>query len=419
MLIEQLLPFQTITSFMTYTHQTKVGIIGGGPAGSVTSLFLSKHKIPHILVDRKQFPRDKVCGESFDGRVVHILNELSPSYLNEMEEKGIIVKSWKYSVSTAKDSVDIDFPTHNTPRILTQRLHFDNYLIQEAKKSPYAQIIEGEYINETVYTDNHIILKSKNIAIQAEIGIVAAGAFSKLSQHKGLDDDIYLIERTYYKNIPSIGNKVEIYFLRKPIKGYLYVCPAGGELFNVSLYTHKKEFKKQKQKMSVSLQDALNVYPEVKKRIEQAEVVVKPKGTYISFREKKINSIAGNRLINVGSSAFSINTITGAGVGNAMTMAKIISEEIATHQNDVDFVKKVSQNYQTRANKKLKSLVKTSIALNFFMNNMKLFEPFLGALSKTKSFQRAMHQSNLVSNVTNFKYHIKNFYYTYFQKKEG
>lgn len=402
---------------MTQTHQTKVGIIGGGPAGSVTSLFLSKYKIPHILVDRKQFPRDKVCGESFDGRVVHILNELSPKYVEEMEAQGIIVKSWKYSVSTPKDAVDIDFPKYNTPRILTQRLHFDNYLIQEAKKSPYAQVIEGEYINETIYTDNHVFLKSKNMTIQAELGIVAAGAYSKIGKDKGVSDDIYLIERTYFKSIPSIGNKVEIYFLRKPIKGYLYICPAGPKLFNVSLYTHKKEFKKQNQRMSVSLKDALEIYPEVKKRIEQAEIAVKPKGTYISFREKKIKSIAGKRLINVGSSAFSINTITGAGVGNAMAMAKIVSEEIAAHQHEVDFVEKVSKNYQIRANKKLKSLVNTSIFLNFFMNNMRLFEPFLGIVSRTKSFQRAIHQSNLVSNVTSFRYHIKNFYFAYFKKK--
>ena len=170
--------------------------------------------------------------------------------------------------------------------------------------------------------------------------------------------------------------------------------------------------------MSLSLNDALEVYPEVKKRVEQAEIAVKPKGTFVSFREKKIKSMAGKRLINVGSSAFSINTITGAGVGNAMAMAKIVSEEIAAHQNEVDFVEKVSENYQNRTNKKLKSLVNTSIFLNFFMNNMRLFEPFLGIISKTKSFQRVIHQSNLVSNVTNFKYHIKNLYYVYFQKKK-
>ncbi|MFX4447000.1 FAD-dependent monooxygenase, partial [Acinetobacter baumannii] len=48
--------------------KTKVCIVGSGPAGAVASLYLSKFNIPHILIERKKFPRDKVCGDCFDGR---------------------------------------------------------------------------------------------------------------------------------------------------------------------------------------------------------------------------------------------------------------------------------------------------------------------------------------------------------------
>ncbi|RLD16951.1 geranylgeranyl reductase, partial [candidate division KSB1 bacterium] len=42
---------------------TNVVIIGAGPGGTTTSHFLSKYKIPHIILDKAEFPRDKICGD--------------------------------------------------------------------------------------------------------------------------------------------------------------------------------------------------------------------------------------------------------------------------------------------------------------------------------------------------------------------
>jgi len=50
--------------------KTAICIIGAGPAGAITSLFLSKMKIPHVIIDAAEFPRDKVCGDGLDLKVV-------------------------------------------------------------------------------------------------------------------------------------------------------------------------------------------------------------------------------------------------------------------------------------------------------------------------------------------------------------
>ena len=67
--------------------QAEVLIAGAGPAGASTSLFLSKHKIHHIILDKAVFPRDKICGDALSGKVVHVLNKLDPSYIPELESK--------------------------------------------------------------------------------------------------------------------------------------------------------------------------------------------------------------------------------------------------------------------------------------------------------------------------------------------
>jgi menaquinone-9 beta-reductase len=396
---------------------TKICIIGGGPGGASASLFLSKQKISHILVDKASFPKHKVCGECFDGRVWHNLNRLSTDYVNDMEAKGIIVKSWKYSLNTQNANVVIDFPKDNTPRILTQRYKFDGYLMEQAKKSPYAQIIENQHINSIEYANDKIILKSKTLAIEAELVLLATGAFSKLTNHNDSKDDIYLFERAYYRNFESKGeNEVEIYFFKKPVKGYLYVCPAGPELYNIELSAHKQDLKKSNLKMSDILALALEEYPEVKERFYRADQIAKPKGTFMSFKHRKLNLQAGERLLNIGEAAFCINPITGAGVGNSMTMARLVTEAIAEHLHDENFAKLVAKDYEKKAKLNFKSLVKTNIALNYFMNNIVLFEPFMAFISKTKSFKNLLLHSNFINHIADVRFHLQNLYRSYFVK---
>ena len=397
--------------------QTKICIIGGGPSGSTASLFLSKQKIPHILVDKKSFPKHKVCGECFDGRVWHNLNRLSPDYVDDMETKGIIVKSWKYSLNTQKANIVIGFPKENTPRILTQRYKFDGYLMEKAKASPYAQIIENEYITKVEHTSDSVILSNKKLIIEAELALVATGAFSKLSNHEDSKDDIYLFERAYYRNFEGKKeHEVEIYFFKKPVRGYLYICPAGPELYNIELSTHKQDLKKSGLKMSDILEIALEEYPNIKKRLGRAEQVARPKGTFMSFKHRKLNLKADERLLNIGASAFCINPITGAGVGNSMTMARFVTQAIAEHLNKENFVEAVTNTYEKKTKSNFKSLVRTNILLNFFINNISFFEPLMVFVSKSKSFKNLMLDSNLLNHLANVPFHLKNIYRSYFMK---
>ena len=62
---------------MHMKKSTDICIIGAGPAGSTTSLFLCQHKIPHTLIDQAEFPRDKVCGDGLACRVPFVLNKLN------------------------------------------------------------------------------------------------------------------------------------------------------------------------------------------------------------------------------------------------------------------------------------------------------------------------------------------------------
>ena len=38
-------------------------IIGCGPEGAITLIFLSKNKISHLVLEKETFPCDKICGD--------------------------------------------------------------------------------------------------------------------------------------------------------------------------------------------------------------------------------------------------------------------------------------------------------------------------------------------------------------------
>lgn len=57
-------------------RQFDVAIIGAGPAGSAAAIRLARAGARVVLIDRKVFPREKVCGGCLSGRTVGALREL-------------------------------------------------------------------------------------------------------------------------------------------------------------------------------------------------------------------------------------------------------------------------------------------------------------------------------------------------------
>ena len=61
-------------------EQTKVLIVGAGPAGTTCGLLLKQRNIDCILIDRATFPRDKICGGGLTPRSYKLLSRLMPDF---------------------------------------------------------------------------------------------------------------------------------------------------------------------------------------------------------------------------------------------------------------------------------------------------------------------------------------------------
>ncbi|MFM7175791.1 MAG: NAD(P)/FAD-dependent oxidoreductase, partial [Bacteroidota bacterium] len=66
------------------TESHTIVISGAGPAGTMAAAFLSREGIPHLLIDKAVFPRDKICGDALSGKVFTVLKKLDPNIRSKM-----------------------------------------------------------------------------------------------------------------------------------------------------------------------------------------------------------------------------------------------------------------------------------------------------------------------------------------------
>src|SRR4051812_22699542 len=113
-------------------------IAGAGPAGAAASMFLCKEKIPHIILDKAKFPRDKICGDALSGKVVEVLNMLDSNLAKQLYGDPVHFLG-SFGVKFAapnKKFIDIPFKTDlsklkHAPGFIAKRIHFDNFLFKQ------------------------------------------------------------------------------------------------------------------------------------------------------------------------------------------------------------------------------------------------------------------------------------------------
>jgi flavin-dependent dehydrogenase len=106
-----------------------VVIIGGGPAGSVAGIILSRAGLKVAVVERKSFPRETLCGEFLSFEVTENLKELNlfESFLKLMPNK---ISSFQLVTTKKTYNSDLPFTGYSIKRSI-----FDEFLIKEAYNS--------------------------------------------------------------------------------------------------------------------------------------------------------------------------------------------------------------------------------------------------------------------------------------------
>ena len=100
----------------THEHVYDVAVVGAGPSGSACAYWLAEAGWDVVVVEKKQFPREKTCGDGLTPRAVR--------QLADMDLEGALAGSHRYSGLRAFGfgrSIDMRWPEH--PNFPELRLH--------------------------------------------------------------------------------------------------------------------------------------------------------------------------------------------------------------------------------------------------------------------------------------------------------
>lgn len=323
--------------------QTAVCIIGAGPAGAAAALQLAQWGIQCIVVDKATFPRDKVCGDGLSGKVITALTRIDPAIAERLQQYLHKVNSWGVTfVSPGRISMDVPYkPNYNTtddPPIgfVCKRIHFDQFLVDEIKRRPEIEFIEGVSLDQyQLQPDGYLLSEAGgSFQVKAAMVIVANGAHSSFTRHVAgftVEPAHHMAGvRAYYQGVSGLhkDNFIELHFLKSFLPGYLWVFPLPNGEANVGIGMLSSAVRKDKVNLKQLLTTTLEQDPILKARFSNAKAITPIEGYGLPLGSKR-RELAGERYLLTGDAAYLIDPFTGEGIGNGLYTGRIAAEHAA------------------------------------------------------------------------------------------
>jgi len=317
-------------------------IIGAGPAGTSASLFLAKAGIPHTVLEKAVFPRDKVCGDALSGKTVYVLNKLNPTIISEMSKNtSNYIDSWgvKFAAPNGK-SIDIPFKSEKSddalpPGFISKRIHFDYDMFNRLDKN-LADVHQGAEVISVEKTSSGMIVSYKKNGIihemqPAKLVIGAEGDRSILARnflnYKKEPDHYCAGIRAYYKGVTGMHerNFIELHFLNEMLPGYFWIFPLPNGEANIGAGMLSSTVGKNKFNLREAMLKAIAENPTIKERFKNAELIGKIEGWGLPLGSKQ-RPLSGDNFLLTGDAGSLIDPFTGEGIGNALYSGMMSAE---------------------------------------------------------------------------------------------
>lgn len=343
---------------------TDVVIIGAGPAGCSASLYLSQFNIPHILLEKEVYPRDKVCGDALSGKVVNQLKKLNPDWVSELKSfSDAYTPSWGV-IFSAPDGNEIGIPfkhkpseAAHSPGFISKRLDFDHWLFQKLE-TEYATVLQDTEVKDVDIHSKGVSIQTTNYRIEAKMILSAEGTRALVAK-KYLN---YSLEkqhhcaglRAYYDGVTGLDEQgfIELHFVKEGLPGYFWVFPLPNGQANVGIGMLSKYVSKNKVNLKKLMLEVIDS-PKFKERFKDAKLQNKILGWGLPLGSKKNRPISGERFLLTGDAASVIDPFTGEGIGNAMFTGKWAAEQARDSLEANDFSAKELLKYDKTVYKKI------------------------------------------------------------------
>lgn len=380
---------------------TSVCIIGAGPGGATAALQLDRLGISCVVVDKAVFPRDKVCGDGLSGKVITGLEKIDKAIAERLRQFIKKENSWGVTfVSPGRQSLDVPYkPDYNKSEdapigFVCKRIYFDNFMVDELKRSPNVRLFEGVSIDKyTLEEDGYLISDAKGtFTVKADLLIVANGAHSSFTRDVAgirMEPKYYAAGiRAYYKGVKGMhaDSFIELHFLKNLLPGYLWIFPLPNGEANVGMDMLSDAVRDRKVNLKTLMTDTLKQDPIFAERFRDAEMTSSLDGYGLPLGSRK-RRLSGHRYMLVGDAAFLIDPFTGEGIGNAVYSGAIAAQQAIACLKAGNFSDEVMLAYDERVYRVLGPELKLSHRLQQLVRYPRLFNWLMKMGMKNKQLK--------------------------------
>jgi geranylgeranyl reductase family protein len=310
-------------------------IVGAGPAGSTAALHLAAKGHRVLLLDREQFPREKICGDGLISDSMKCLQRAG--LLDSVRRLGHEVDAIStFSPSQVELRVKGDF-------ITLKRRALDTLMAQKAVTHG-ALFCHGNVEELTVEADGSVtaILSRSRRALRARVGIIATGVRLDLLKNHGMVQQpkpSAVAMRCYVRSTYELDRMV-VTFDRSITPGYAWIFPLGNGEYNLGCgYSYR--FKKKK---TPSLHEVFRIFtgqfPIARDLMNKAKAVSPLRGATLRWGLKGTSPHGPGNLLAIGETIATTFQMTGEGIGKAMESGELAAEVVhdALHSDNLSLL---------------------------------------------------------------------------------
>lgn len=327
---------------------TQVVIVGGGPGGAASSVFLSEKGIQSVVIEKESFPRFHI-GESMTGECGNMVRRLGLE-----DALHVVPKTIKHGVSVYGQGGINAFWIPVMRRTETGELEkaetwqvrrgeFDQLLLDKAKDSG-ATIVRGKALKVITNDENvpcGVTVRQEDgelVDIMADIVLDASGAATFLST-AGITSEK---ERGNYDRQIAIYSHVKgavrdeqdntLIFYRKK-NHWAWFIPLDEETVSIGVVTPSSYYRSSNEDMrDYYLREMHKINPQLSQRVPDVNLVEEVRAT--SNYSYHIRNFTGKGFLCVGDSHRFIDPIFSFGLHFALTEAKFAADAIGDYLLD-------------------------------------------------------------------------------------
>ena len=216
-----------------------VAVVGGGPAGSTCSAFCAANGLRTLLIERENFPREKVCGDCLNPSCWPVLERLElADRVRDLPHSKLCSVAF---IAIDGRGVTIDLPSGADGEISVKRSLFDDLLLRRARELG-ANVHEQTTVTGLRRNDHWNIETASGDSFQARLLIGADGRNSTVAHLCNLLPRPARERVALQAHIPlprDFGNRIVLQFLRE---GYSGQAPVNEAQLNLCLVGTPRPF---------------------------------------------------------------------------------------------------------------------------------------------------------------------------------